>query len=136
MLLALLVRLLGRLLLRLLPRLRRGMRPRRRPGHLLGDAAADLPLEMRRNRSIPDPVLIALIGTAGAAMGQLVRGLVDLLTKRFAARGQLSITTPAGFVVIMPAGSTAEQLEQVVALARTLDDPHLRLETGDAAERS
>ncbi len=80
---------------------------------------ADIRLEIRRSRALETAVLIAIVGSVGAAVGALISGLLKITAQK--GESKIVIQGRSGRKVEVPANTPDDKLAEYVKLAEQLD---------------
>jgi hypothetical protein len=76
----------------------------------------------------PDPtVLVAIVAGTSAAVSALFAGLLRLVETRFNRTAKIVLRGSDGTTLEVPVGTTQEELEQLVTIAKRLTGPEVRL---------
>lgn len=78
-------------------------------------------------RSPDSTVLVAIVAGTSAAVSALFTGLLRLIETRFNRTAKIVIRGTDGTTVEVPAGTTTEELEKLVSIAKRLSGPEVRL---------
>jgi hypothetical protein len=88
-------------------------------------------VELRRGegdlRSLDQAVLVALVAGTSAAVSALFTGLLRLVESHFNRTAKIVVRGSDGTAVEVPIGTTHEELEHLVEIARGLNRPEVRL---------
>lgn len=100
---------------------------------LVADAGTqELGFELRQipsgTRSQVDPtVLVAIVAGTSGAMSGLITGLLRFLERRQDRTGKIELRGADGAAVTVPVGTSEEDLQRLIELARSLDAPRIHI---------
>ncbi|SRR5258708_1088492 len=91
------------------------------------DGSLELQDAQTSQRSPDQTVLVAIVASTSAAVSALFTGLLHLVETRFNRTAKIVLRGSDGTTVEVPVGTTHEELEQLVTIAKRLTGPEVRL---------
>jgi hypothetical protein len=91
------------------------------------DGSLELQDSQTSQRSPDQTVLVAIVAGTSAAVSALFAGLLRLVETRFNRTAKIVLRGSDGTTVEVPVGTTKEELEQLVTIAKRLTGPEVRL---------
>ena len=91
------------------------------------DGSLELQDSQTSQRSPDQTVLVAIVAGTSAAVSALFAGLLRLVETRFNRTAKIVLRGSDGTTLEVPVGTTQEELEQLVTIAKRLTGPEVRL---------